>query len=412
MKELIPLRKNEHHLTENVDDNFMENGTDKALEQLMYSLSWNDITLIENVDDISMENSAGSGVSCLHNTCPSWGINESILKEDMNCVNESCFIQPTEKVTEKLLIQSRPENETVIQIGETRQSIVSKYDHALKSRENEIPEKSVTENPDEIFRQDDSPLSDSSNIRYGNNISDLVLINLEDGTSHFITESISTDDIPVQLQKPNFSSEKYFDSRGGHLILPDPQVYLTISPGAIPPGNTVNISLCANYETPDMKSHPDMSPVSVSVICGPNGYHFQQSVILSYPHCIEDISSCKFNPLISSQGVGERHDYKSVEDVPGASVIIEKQSVTWFLDHFTGSTLEASSPDGTFVKRPYSATIFAGPFVDGKREDDSSILEFRTYVYLSLSGIDKVSLYVEAVQYSQRNQWWGEYKID
>ena len=148
-------------------------------------------------------------------------------------------------------------------------------------------------------------------------------------SENYKKEELTLNQITPLIPEHSFYAEEYFDSRGGHLILPGPQVYLTIPPGAIAKDNLVAISLCATYDSPNVGDKQDFVPVSVCVTCGPNGCQFQQSVILSYPHCIEEISSCEFKPLISSQCVGEVHDYRPIDEVPGASVLIENQSVTW-----------------------------------------------------------------------------------
>ncbi len=196
----------------------------------------------------------------------------------------------------------------------------------------------------------------------------------------------------IKVSQPTYLfAEQRFDERGGHLALTIPEVFLTIPPGAIPENQPpVLITLCAvleHDEIVDYSEIADYTQVSLTVICGPNGYHFKQNVILTYPHCIQKVDGSEIQALISSQGLGETHEYKPVKNDPGVAVVIDDYDVTWLLDHFSATKLTAKVCDNN---RQFCATVYAGPFGDtpGLTGD---MLEVRTHIYPEMHGLTEVN---------------------
>ncbi|KAJ8019803.1 Tight junction protein ZO-1 [Holothuria leucospilota] len=78
--------------------------------------------------------------------------------------------------------------------------------------------------------------------------------------------------------------EKYFDTNGGVLVLPEAEISLSIPPGAITKGCIISINVVPTgcVSLPFQSLLPRLTPL---VVCEPDGFHFQKAVELILPHC-------------------------------------------------------------------------------------------------------------------------------
>ncbi len=178
-----------------------------------------------------------------------------------------------------------------------------------------------------------------------------------------------------------FSTYMHIDTEGGNLIVPQTGVCLTIPHGAIPVGHTLPVMI--GVVGPGYSIEKDYQPVSMSIVCEPSGYQFKKTVILSYPHCVQNFTTCTFQHLISSSSKTDH--LMAAEDDPGVKVIVDETRVTWFVNHFTWFTSKVKRGKMHAYIMPY-----VGPFNENGLQISKKI-EVQTQIYHNLPGQAMVS---------------------
>ncbi|CAH1785807.1 unnamed protein product [Owenia fusiformis] len=130
-----------------------------------------------------------------------------------------------------------------------------------------------------------------------------------------------------------------FNHNGGHLVLPHLDIKMHIPAGAINMDEEQEIYMYLNL---DPKKEPPLRPgeslVSPVVVCGPEGLTFNQSVVLSYPHCISDPAKSEVTTLYTGEVEAPQPVYSDLKDDKKSLNLIRGKKMVLFMDHFTGFT--------------------------------------------------------------------------
>ncbi|XP_072026038.1 uncharacterized protein [Amphiura filiformis] len=171
----------------------------------------------------------------------------------------------------------------------------------------------------------------------------------------------------------------YFDDRGGFLEMEALNVSLFVPPGAIQAGERteVYIYIKTDGSTPSPK---DSSTVLVAPVvqCGPPGLQFHESVVLTFPHCAEDETNWKFQPLTcqSDDQHKAKGEWKGMT-TDDAIFMVDNGRTVLLVNHFTFYTLGGEQKeDGSVAKKKMRVGAFGSSFSAGQ---DSYRLRVRAW---------------------------------
>ena len=194
---------------------------------------------------------------------------------------------------------------------------------------------------------------------------------LEDHLKYFrrrLAEYKPVDQTKFIYKSSNFAAG-YFDERGGFLEIEAMNVSLFVPPGAIETGKKTEVYIFVDtdkspFPCPD-KSKTVVAPV---VQCGPPGLKFQESVVLTFPHCADEEINWKFQPLTcqSDDNHQAKGKWKNMT-MDDAICIVEKGRTVLLVNHFTLYTLVGEQKDGvSVVKKKMRVGAFGSPFNSGQ----------------------------------------------
>ncbi|XP_070578389.1 uncharacterized protein [Ptychodera flava] len=118
-----------------------------------------------------------------------------------------------------------------------------------------------------------------------------------------------------------------FDKQGGHLLFDEHGVNLYIPHSAIPDDERWEIYMHVTLDNND-------GSLSPTIECGPSK-HFQRHVILSFPHCAENVKNWNLDVEYSQTSFGDAPAWKSLPDGQDSKMVVLENVCYMYIDHFT-----------------------------------------------------------------------------
>ncbi len=145
---------------------------------------------------------------------------------------------------------------------------------------------------------------------------------------------------------------------------------LFVPPGAIQAGDRTEVYIYVNTDEGSL-SHPrDSSHVLVAPVvqCGPPGLQFHESVVLTFPHCADDETNWKLQPLTcqSDDSHKPKGGWKGMT-MDDSIFMVDNGRTVLLVNHFTFYTLGGEQKeDGSVVKKKMRVGAFGSTFNAGQ----------------------------------------------
>ncbi|CAH1772696.1 unnamed protein product [Owenia fusiformis] len=134
-----------------------------------------------------------------------------------------------------------------------------------------------------------------------------------------------------------FYVEDILTEEGGRLELPAYRVTMFVPPGAIPKGTRQRIFMYVHPDTTHVSASMNKQGQIISpfIICGPDGFKFENMITLSYPHYVTRLKDWQVK-TIYTKTTNNQLEYDFVDEDPSSDALVQKENITLFLSHFTG----------------------------------------------------------------------------
>ena len=172
-----------------------------------------------------------------------------------------------------------------------------------------------------------------------------------------------------------------FGDRGGYLWIPNTSISLFIPPDAIKSGEEAQMYIYLEASKDDDEQQDALlSPV---VRCGPEGLNFKCPLILTIPHCVENMKNWQFC-VTTKSGLGKWQDITE-----NGFHFIGSRTAKFSIDHFCKYALRGSSRSGDRpAEKKMVMCTFGSPFQDGNDE-----YTFRVRAWQNTPALEAVSSY-------------------